>query len=346
MTTSECCASPWMRLYYGTGQYFSCCWAEQRSYTHSQWRPAKPEDELWNTWNSVVMVAARSVMASQGQTVACKDVTRDGERGPCPFFIYGVGTDAQGLTELQRANMIAAQESFRLGETVVRHYPLDLALCLDYVCNLRCAHCWQTDDRSHPWWGREGIDVERNASQIVEFCRRALVVELVGGEPTVSPRYERVLNLIREANGAKIRMTTNGLTLREKILPLKDMLSVVNISVDGATKAAYESLRGQDTWERFRSNLEAIVDSGIRHGYTMTVTSANLSDMAAVAELAHHTGATYITYNAECGGGESPWMDKKQHSLRAPGVAEPLQANLSMAKDACRQFNIQASFYF
>lgn len=345
--TTEKCAAPWARLYYGTGQYFSCCWAEQRSFTHSQWRPAKPADTLAETWNSAAMAAARFFMRHYGQRVACRDVAREGARGDCSKLSTAIWDMDQTLTGAQGENMTAAQESYLRGDAIVRHYPLDLALCLDYACNLRCAHCWQTDDRRHPWWGQEGIDVERNAAQIVDFCRRALVVELVGGEPTVSPRYERVVELIREAGGAKIRMTTNGLTIKEQVLPLRDLISVVNVSVDGATPQAYESLRGAGTWERFRENLEALTGSGIRHGYTMTVTAANMDDMAAVAELARHTGAEYITYNAECGDGESPWIrDRERHSLRSPGVPVLLARNVDAARERATALGIRASYLF
>jgi len=73
-------------------------------------------------------------------------------------------------------------------------------------------------------------------------------IRVTGGEPTVRPKIESLIQALSKINGIKsISMTTNGLLLQEKIQQLKAAgLESVNISLDTFRADRFKSMCGID----------------------------------------------------------------------------------------------------
>jgi len=105
-----------------------------------------------------------------------------------------------------------------------------------YACNLRCRFC-EYGDRD-----RE-LSLSRDDLELIADNYKPEKVNIMGGEPLLSPNLEHALELF-----PKVTVQTNGLLVKEKIELLKKAHSVI-ISVEGK-KSYHDSIRGRDTWKK------------------------------------------------------------------------------------------------
>src|SRR3990167_4774276 len=93
------------------------------------------------------------------------------------------------------------------------HLPSTICLRVTRYCNARCGFCLAPPDGAHPsaavlkqrldWLAARGVT-------IIHFC---------GGEPTIHPALAELLAHVRQRGGGS-RLTTNGIALREPLLPV------------------------------------------------------------------------------------------------------------------------------
>jgi len=136
-------------------------------------------------------------------------------------------------------------------------------------CNLACAHCLVSSgpDRGH---GLPGPVVRTAIDQAV-----ALGVErfyLTGGEPL--------------ARADAIELTALAALPSERVR--------VQISLDGASPAVNDPIRGGGTFERVLDGVRAAVDAGLRTTMTMVLLRHNLADASALVELAADLGVLNV----------------------------------------------------
>jgi MoaA/NifB/PqqE/SkfB family radical SAM enzyme len=167
-----------------------------------------------------------------------------------------------------------------------------LAIELTNVCNRRCLHCI------------------RNKADPPEFLPLALAREilaqawalgfrticLTGGEVALYPYLEEFLALVVD-RGFTFNLVTNGHRFRENLLPLlsapkiREKLTVVGFSLDGAKRETHDALRGAGS---FREVLEAATIcqlSGIALGFKTVITNFNKKELTEVALLGANLAA-------------------------------------------------------
>jgi mycofactocin radical SAM maturase len=129
---------------------------------------------------------------------------------------------------------------------------LDAPICLTweltYGCNLACVHCLSSSGRRDP---RELSTAQ--AMGVIDQLRdlQVFYVNIGGGEPTIrSDFYELVEYAV--ANGVGVKFSTNGTTItpeRAERLAGSDYIDV-QISIDGATAATNDPIRGEGVVDR------------------------------------------------------------------------------------------------
>src|SRR5882757_4673764 len=146
--------------------------------------------------------------------------------------------------------------------------PICLTWELTYACNLACVHCLSSSGRRDP---RELSTAECKA--VVDELRRMQVfyVNIGGGEPTVRPDFWEIVEYAT-AHQVGVKFSTNGVKIdagRARWLAGSDYVDV-QISLDGATAAVNDAVRGPGSYATARRAMRHLSDAGFA-GFKVSV---------------------------------------------------------------------------
>ncbi|MDD5645300.1 MAG: radical SAM protein [bacterium] len=156
-------------------------------------------------------------------------------------------------------------------------------------CNLKCRFCDSVIS------GRKKTDMqEHEFLQILEKMPFLAKISLSGvGEPFINPNIFRFIGLAKERNILIGTFTNATLLSEDKIGRLIESgIDWLNISVDGATKKTYESIRCGAIFEDIISNIEMLQQENIRSGKKidiavwMVLTKTNIRELPLMIPLA------------------------------------------------------------
>ena len=158
-------------------------------------------------------------------------------------------------------------------------------------CNLACAHCLVSSSPDGGT-GLEGAVLREAVDQAV-----ALGVErvfLTGGEPLARLDALELIEHVTGRHGREVVVLSNGTLLKgDRLAALAavpaDRLRV-QISLDGATPAVNDPIRGTGSFERIVAGIRSAVAAGIPTTVTMTLLRHNLGDAPALVALAAELG--------------------------------------------------------
>jgi len=190
---------------------------------------------------------------------------------------------------------------------------LDAPICLTwemtYGCNLACIHCLSSSGRRD---SRELTTAE--AMGVIDELRAMQVfyVNIGGGEPTIrSDFYDLVDYAV--GNGVGVKFSTNGSTItadRARRLAATDYLDV-QISVDGATAATNDAVRGDGSYAMARQAMDhlAAADFG-PFKISVVITRHNMAELDELQALADGYGAQLrLTRLRPSGRGADTWHE-------------------------------------
>ena len=185
-------------------------------------------------------------------------------------------TPRQALATLQRTYTESAFDRLRelLTHIAMRNFLEDatvtefvphgrhLQFYVTHDCNLRCHHCYvSAGDQDGST--RIGLsDAYRALAAFARVCPGGTVT-FTGGEPLTRPDIFSLLDRARSL-GLKRELYTNGLLISNaNVSALAQRLDLLQISLDGATAAVHDSIRGEGTFRRV-VNAIRVVDSHSR----------------------------------------------------------------------------------
>ena len=168
----------------------------------------------------------------------------------------------------------------------------ELWLHTNNICNLSCTHCLVD---SAPWVKDWGLPTQR----ILELVDEAAALGadrfyLTGGEPFMRKDLPEILRHITERRKAEAIVLTNAMLLKGargeglKRLPRERLR--FQVSLDGATPATNDRIRGVGSFERTLEGLRWLNAHGFETSLTTVVTRANLSELAGLARLCRQAG--------------------------------------------------------
>ncbi|MBI2828093.1 MAG: methyltransferase domain-containing protein [Acidobacteria bacterium] len=171
----------------------------------------------------------------------------------------------------------------------------ELWLHVNDFCNLACAHCLVSSgpDRS------QGLPTDRLLDAIDQGV--ALGVQrffFTGGEPLARPDALELSRRIVTDHQRELVILTNGTLFRGERLDGLAALAGdrlrVQISLDGASAATNDPIRGAGTFERVTEGIGAAVAAGLRPSVTMVLLKHNLGDVEALIRLAASLGVRNV----------------------------------------------------
>lgn len=222
-----------------------------------------------------------------------------------------------------RANYEAFQRHQRTG-AVADYLPIKLDIENVSRCNFRCTMCQVSD------WpkGRRAADMSPDAfRQLIDEQYGLIEIKLQGmGEPLM--QRDDFFDMLRYARERSIwvRTTTNAslLHLDDNIRKLIDAdPNEVQISIDGATKESFESIRRGAVFERVLENCKQINDYCVEKGVERTkmwtvVQRNNIADMDALVDIAAATGFRSMVFSLNL----SDWAQKSWHERNGAVLVE------------------------
>lgn len=222
-----------------------------------------------------------------------------------------------------------------LGEIQTQHSCI-LLVDINEACNLSCPACFAGSTPlaagylSHEHvmglldttLTREGGDLD--------------VLMLSGGEPTIHPQLERILEGALDRPVARVLLNTNGIRLARddrllEYLSARRERIEVYLQFDGFEEATHRALRGEDLREVKERVIERLTSSGIYTTLVMTVAEGlNDHELGAVADLALRTRyVAGVMYQPVFGSGRSIPIDPLER-VTTTGVLNRLAAQTRM----------------
>ena len=192
-------------------------------------------------------------------------------------------------------------------------FGLDAPICLTweltYACNLSCAHCLSSSGRRDP----HELTTAQCEAVIDELqAMQVFYVNIGGGEPTIRPDFWHLLDY-SVAHQVGVKFSTNGSRITpERAARLAGSTYVdVQISLDGATRAVNDALRGPGTFDTAMSALDNLASAGFADAkVSVVVTRDNAHQLDEFKKIADEHGATLrLTRLRPSGRGADIWDD-------------------------------------
>ena len=190
---------------------------------------------------------------------------------------------------------------------------LDAPICLTweltYACNLACVHCLSSSGRRDP---RELSTAEAKA--VLDELQRLQVfyINIGGGEPMIRKDFFELVTYAVD-HGIGVKFSTNGTYLdavAAERLAAMDYMDV-QISLDGATAAINDPVRGVGSYDTARRAMDHLAGAGFGpFKVSVVVTRHNVDQLDDFKALADGYGAQLrVTRLRPSGRGADSWHE-------------------------------------
>ncbi|CAN5418577.1 hypothetical protein BH09SUM1_BH09SUM1_12690 [soil metagenome] len=200
-------------------------------------------------------------------------------------------------------NTVLSTSDKLLGNERVWARPLRIHLEVNDICNLKCPHCPRENPMIPKNTGHIPIEAIRN---LIPWFKEATYVGLAGnGEPFLHPQIMEILKIIVDA-GAAPSVISNAtlwkkLDIIDQIAGLGPML--LNVSIDGGTKATFEKWRLRANFEEVRENLRALREAKQKKGTQLPVVNFisclmqdTIGEVEEIVDVAAEAGAAVVVF--------------------------------------------------
>ncbi|HFD40107.1 MAG TPA: radical SAM protein [Anaerolineae bacterium] len=182
--------------------------------------------------------------------------------------------------------------------TGVPYRPIYVKIKVTWACNLRCKMCnvWRQDRQN-----RLTLPLLRAlADELAALGTRK--IHLSGGEVLLRPDIFEIVAAFAN-RGMQVNLTTNGTLLTPERAERLVVSGIGNVSVslDGATPAVHDDLRGKGNWKRTLRgihNLRRAAKHARRKVHiriNTVITRRNFRGLAQLPEIAYQAGADRLT---------------------------------------------------
>jgi len=160
-------------------------------------------------------------------------------------------------------------------------------------CNLRCVHCLSGSGPEISGAAELSLDEARGVVDQLAAAR-VFQIHFGGGEPFVYPGFMELLRHARRRGFCCLCISSNGTLLDATRIAALERLGGVylQVSLDGATEATCDALRGPGAFRRAVAALERLRGREVVRTVNFVYTAANAHELDAVHALAARVGAT------------------------------------------------------
>jgi mycofactocin radical SAM maturase len=167
--------------------------------------------------------------------------------------------------------------------------PVNITWEITRQCNLKCIHCLSASHRESP----DELSLEESKGIVDQLAGlKVFEINFGGGEPLLKDYFLPLLRYIHR-KGIVTCISTNGTVLTDEAVDLFSGNPLVNVqvSLDGATAAVNDAIRGRGTYRRILKGIERLSGKGISLSINTVVTSANFRQLSQLKEMAVNYGA-------------------------------------------------------
>ena len=186
--------------------------------------------------------------------------------------------------------------------------PICLTWEVTYACNLACVHCLSSSGRRRP----EELDTAEAKDLLDQFAAmRIFYVNVGGGEPMYRADFFELLEH-SVGVGVGVKFSTNGTLLgvaEARRIAALDYIDV-QISLDGATEAVNDPVRGTGSYARARRAMDHLARAGVRFKINTVVTRHSFKELDALYDLAAlYAAELRVTRLRPSGRGVEVWQE-------------------------------------
>jgi mycofactocin radical SAM maturase len=188
--------------------------------------------------------------------------------------------------------------------------PICLTWEITYGCNLRCVHCLSSSGKRRA----DELTAEEAKRLIDEWAEmKVFYINVGGGEPMSRPDFFELMDYTL-AHGIGVKFSTNGTLIDDDAadwIASRNYLDV-QISVDGASPATNDPVRGAGSYDRARRAMERLAARGFRFKINSTVTRQNFREIDDLYALAGRYDAELrLTRLRPSGRGRDVWEEMR-----------------------------------
>jgi radical SAM protein with 4Fe4S-binding SPASM domain len=169
-------------------------------------------------------------------------------------------------------------------------------LYITEACQLRCEHCYMGDR------------LERALKMPFPEIRQTLTtwrqmggskLTILGGEPTLHPRFVDVIRLANALGYEHVITTSNGLdpAIRKFRSMAPEDFAYVQISLDGGTANSHDQVRGTGKFDEAVRNIAELAERGFDTRIICTVNRVNAGDCLNLLDLADDLGVSLVKFH-------------------------------------------------
>jgi len=175
--------------------------------------------------------------------------------------------------------------------------------------------------------------------EIAELKPGWVIVE--GGEPLLREDLFELLELLRQKR-LETHLITNGMLLTPQIIADLKRLGVrVMISIDGATKATYESIRHGASFEKVVQAARNCAQEGLLEAINFAVLKMNYAEIPGILELAASIGAPKVTFI-----GLKPCHNYPEELLAPEEYEKAIELTCQAAQETGMEFFFDEPFFW
>src|SRR5215218_789333 len=177
--------------------------------------------------------------------------------------------------------------------------PRRLSVELANICNLHCSYCFRSDENLYSSHA-EFFPLELLERVIIEARAAASVtrINFTGGEPTLHPRFEETLRMIRNS-GLTVSFVTNGWHF-ERVWPAlqanRAAVSHVAFSLDGVAREDHDRWRGNGSFDRLVRAFTRCYMSKLPFGIKIVIRRDLVDQLEQIAIFAARMGAASLNF--------------------------------------------------
>jgi mycofactocin radical SAM maturase len=166
--------------------------------------------------------------------------------------------------------------------------PVNVTWEVTYACNLSCIHCVSDSGRK-----KYGELTTEQCLQVINIMSAMKVFQfnIGGGEPFMREDFRDLMDYAHE-KGIVTCISTNGTLIDDKVAGgLDHKLVYIQVSLDGATPASNDAIRGKGSFRKALNALECLRKRDIEVSINTVLTKLSFPELDAIVDLASSFGA-------------------------------------------------------
>ena len=195
----------------------------------------------------------------------------------------------------------------------LNYLPLTMDIEPTTGCNFRCTMCQVSD----PNFKAFNLDIDI-FKKVIDENKQLIKIKLQGmGEPFVNKKMFEMIKYAND-NGITVEFVSNGSLLDEKCIDqiINQDIQTINISIDGATKETFESIRLKSNFEEVINNVKNLSNklkstkSKTEFVALCLVQKKNFNEINQIVTLCKSIGFHQLKFQVQLTGwGKQDWID-------------------------------------